>query len=994
MHLLVKSIFTCALFVIFVYATSQSLLKVQQNDELYTLLNGTGSGNNLSQDGSHFLSRRLRQAGQGEEGEQGAPVDFGDARKDDNLRPKMGPEGEELRVCSQGLVLPLWMPQKNISIGDRLVRGFVYFMLLVYLFVGVSIIADRFMASIEAITSIERTVVVRGPHNEKQVMHVRIWNETVANLTLMALGSSAPEILLSVIEIYAKDFESGDLGPGTIVGSAAYNLFMIIAVCMIWIPAGEVRRIRHLRVFTVTAAFSIFAYVWLWLILSVFTPGVIAVWEAIVTLLFFPLTVLWAYIAERRLLVYKFMDKNYRVNKRGTVVAGEHDQVEMDAEKGGVRDPTSLAAPRTTEAEAFDEARREYIHVLTELRQKYPEAELEQLEMMAQEQVLARSNKSRAFYRIQATRRMVGSGNLMRKIQERAHSDLTEVKAQLNPAEEEEGDEPTRVYFEPGHYTVMENCGEFEVRVIRRGDISEYGKVDFETQDGTASAGQDFVGKKGTLSFPPGVDEQRFRIEVIDDDVFEEDECFYIRLYNPSDNMRLAVPQIATVMILDDDHAGIFAFTDSAFEVSESIGLYEVKVMRYSGARGSVIVPYWTESASAKSGKDFEETRGELVFENNETEKFIEILILEESSYEKDVNFMVHIGEPRLAPADDTNKESFFNRFFDKHEHSGDPTHDEMLAKIKEVESKAVQDLTELDRILLLSKPRNGELTTAHIRIRESREFKATVDKLVAKANVSAVLGTSSWKEQFKDALTVLPSDENDYDNDEDVEEEVPSCFSYVSHFVCLFWKVLFAFVPPTDICGGYVTFVVSIFVIGVITAIIGDAASYFGCALNIKDSVTAILFVALGTSIPGRYPLSTAGACLTNSRIADTFASMIAAKHDEGADNCIGNVTGSNAVNVFLGIGLAWTIAAVYHSSRGMTFNVEPGTIGFAVALFCGEALIAILLIMVRRWTKSIGAELGGPKNSKYVSAAILVFLWLAYVVICTLEAYDVILI
>ena len=31
----------------------------------------------------------------------------------------------------------------------------------------------------------------------------------------MALGSSAPEILLSIIEIYAKNFESGDLGPGT-----------------------------------------------------------------------------------------------------------------------------------------------------------------------------------------------------------------------------------------------------------------------------------------------------------------------------------------------------------------------------------------------------------------------------------------------------------------------------------------------------------------------------------------------------------------------------------------------------------------------------------------------------------------------------------------------------------------------------------------------------------------------------------------------------------
>ena len=33
-------------------------------------------------------------------------------------------------------------------------------------------------------------------------MTVRVWNETVSNLTLMALGSSAPEILLSLIEVF------------------------------------------------------------------------------------------------------------------------------------------------------------------------------------------------------------------------------------------------------------------------------------------------------------------------------------------------------------------------------------------------------------------------------------------------------------------------------------------------------------------------------------------------------------------------------------------------------------------------------------------------------------------------------------------------------------------------------------------------------------------------------------------------------------------------
>ncbi|KHJ88144.1 hypothetical protein OESDEN_12064, partial [Oesophagostomum dentatum] len=49
------------------------------------------------------------------------------------------------------------------------------------------------------------------------------------------------------------------------------------------------------------------------------------------------------------------------------------------------------------------------------------------------------------------------------------------------------------------------------------------------------------------------------------------------------------------------------------------------------------------------------------------------------------------------------------------------------------------------------------------------------------------------------------------------------------------------------------------------------------------KDTVTAISLVAMGTSVP------------------DTFASKPAAIQDKWADSSIGNVTGSNAVNVFL---------------------------------------------------------------------------------------------
>ena len=73
------------------------------------------------------------------------------------------------------------------------------------------------------------------------------------------------------------EFKAGQLGPGTIVGSAAFNMFVIIGICVWTIPNGESRKIKHLRVFFITAFWSIFAYIWLYLILSVMSPGVVEV---------------------------------------------------------------------------------------------------------------------------------------------------------------------------------------------------------------------------------------------------------------------------------------------------------------------------------------------------------------------------------------------------------------------------------------------------------------------------------------------------------------------------------------------------------------------------------------------------------------------------------------------------------------------------------------------------------------------------------------------
>merc|ERR1719201_805616 len=170
------------------------------------------------------------------------------------------------------------------------------------------------MESIEMITAQEKEVSIKNPTTGKtQVVIVKVWNDTVANLTLMALGSSAPEIMLSVIEIMAKNFKAGDLGPGTIVGSAAFNLFMIIGLCM----------------YLITATWSVFAYIWLYLILGPISYGKVETWEGLLTFAFFPLTVGTAYVAERRLLCYKYTGKTYRAGKSaGTLVQSEKGDIE------------------------------------------------------------------------------------------------------------------------------------------------------------------------------------------------------------------------------------------------------------------------------------------------------------------------------------------------------------------------------------------------------------------------------------------------------------------------------------------------------------------------------------------------------------------------------------------------------------------------------------------------------------------------------------------
>lgn len=305
----------------------------------------------------------------------------------DDKNPDGTPKGVN---CGDGLIIPLWKPYEGMTAGDRFGRGLLYILLMLYLFIGVSIVSDRFMESIEMITAQEKELTVKDPKSGKnQIVIVKVWNETVANLSLMALGSSAPEILLSVVEIFAKNFEAGELGPGTIVGSAAFNLFMIIGLCIYVIPDGEVRKIKHLRVFLVTATWSVFAYIWLYVILGPISEGEVEVWEGVVTFLFFPATVWTAYVADKRLLCYKYISKSYRAGKHGAIIQTEKGDVEGRATEKFKDFDDENADPALAE---FERNRREYINAMKRIRLENPDISMADLEAQATEEVIDRKS--------------------------------------------------------------------------------------------------------------------------------------------------------------------------------------------------------------------------------------------------------------------------------------------------------------------------------------------------------------------------------------------------------------------------------------------------------------------------------------------------------------------------------------------------------------------------------------------------------------------------
>lgn len=121
---------------------------------------------------------------------------------------------------------------------------------------------------------------------------------------------------------------------------------------------------------------------------------------------------------------------------------------------------------------------------------------------------------------------------------------------------------------------------------------------------------------------------------------------------------------------------------------------------------------------------------------------------------------------------------------------------------------------------------------------------------------------------------------------------------------------------------------------------VVDESATVLGCVMGLSPLVVGMSLVALGTSLP------------------DTFCSRTAALKDTHADAAVGNITGSSAVNVFVGLGLPWLISSCYYAYRGERFCSDSGTLAFSVLVFSMTALVWLAVLFARRVVA--GGELG----------------------------------
>lgn len=205
-------------------------------------------------------------------------------------------------------------------------------------------------------------------------------------------------------------------------------------------------------------------------------------------------------------------------------------------------------------------------------------------------------------------------------------------------------DNDVGIDFQFGAYSVAEDAGQVEIRVVRGDDGALPVTVDFATTDLNAMNGVDYVGNSTTLSFAPQERLKLIAIPTLNNSLKQPSRSFRVTLSNPTGGT-LGATKTATVTIVDNDQG--FQFESSTYSVAEDAGAALVPVLRASDdTNATVNVDYATTDVSATSGLDYIGSTNTMTFAPGERVKVVPVPILNNGVKQAARSYTLALGNP------------------------------------------------------------------------------------------------------------------------------------------------------------------------------------------------------------------------------------------------------------------------------------------------------------------------------------------------------------
>ncbi len=163
--------------------------------------------------------------------------------------------------------------------------------------------------------------------------------------------------------------------------------------------------------------------------------------------------------------------------------------------------------------------------------------------------------------------------------------------------------------------------------------------VNYATQDGTASAGQDYVARSGTLTFAPGESAKTVVVDLLDDTLAEAFERFSLVLSSPVNAGIGDGRALAEIGASDGTGSAQPRIGVADVSAGEAEGFVDLVVSLHAPSTSPISVGYAMSNDSAANGSDYRYSDDTLTFAPGETTKSVRIQIVNDANAEGPESF-------------------------------------------------------------------------------------------------------------------------------------------------------------------------------------------------------------------------------------------------------------------------------------------------------------------------------------------------------------------